>query len=300
MRSYVEFALFVAAVATVILIVSEFFRSRLRVRREAEMVASLAGDVPEEPTTIDMGRLDRRLRAAGLPGPSEAYLFTASLIAAAVSFVLLGLLPALPVVAALGLALTLYAEWTAVAALARRRARRFEQQLVDAIDLMAGTLQAGGNLTQSLRSAGDASPQPLRGEFGEAFRRLALGMSIRRALAQMVESYDCEGVRLFSQTLTAKLEAGGELAPVLRALNETLRDRLRQQRQVRAQLAGARLTAVAVVILPYLLAPILQWMQPGWFTMLFASSFGTSLLFIAVMLQIIGLLWLWHILEKEF
>ena len=104
----------------------------------------------------------------------------------------------------------------------------------------------------------------------------------------------------FSQTIAAKVDAGGELSPVLRSLNETLRDRSRQQRQVRAQLAGARLTAIAVVILPYLLAPLLAWLQPGWFGMLFSSNLGSAMLFIAVMLQIVGLLWLWHILEREY
>ena len=205
----------------------------------------------------------------------------------------------MPLVAVVGFALAIYLEWSAVAGLARRRAFRFEQQLVDAIDLMAGILDAGGTLTQSLRSAGSASEQPLRGEFEEAFSRLGLGMSIQRALAQMVERYDGEGVRLFSQTLAAKLEVGGELSPLLRLVTETLRDRARLQRQLRAQLTGARLTAIAVVILPYVVAPLLAWLQPGWFGPLFSGTLGPALLLIAVMLQIIGVLWLWHILEME-
>jgi tight adherence protein B len=299
MRSNVELGILVVAFVAVAYLLADLARNRMRLQREGEMIDRLAGAEPDALAPVDVGRMDRRLRAAGLRGPAEAYLFAGSLVAAAVSVVLLGLLPAVPLVAAIGLVLALYAEWALVAALARRRANQFEQQLIDAIDLMAGTLNAGGNLTQSLRTAGDASKQPLKGEFSEAFRRLALGMSIRRALTRMVESYDCEGVRLFSQTLAAKLEAGGELSPVLRSLNETLRDRSRQQRQIQAQLAGARVTAVAVVALPYLLAPLLAWMQPGWFSMLFNSNIGTALLFIAVLLQIIGILWLWHILEKE-
>lgn len=300
MRNSVELGIMAAAFLAVIYVVADFALNRMRQRREGEMVDRLAGETPEPPPTVDIGRMDKRLRAAGLPGPAEAYLFTGSLVAAAASIVLLGLLPAVPLVAAVGLALTLYLEWTAVAGLARRRANRFEQQLIDAIDLMAGTLYAGGTLTQSLRTAGEVSKQPLNGEFEEVFRRLALGMPTRRALAPMVESYDSEGVRLFSQTIAAKVDAGGELSPVLRSLNETLRDRSRQQRQVRAQLAGARLTAIAVVILPYLLAPLLAWLQPGWFGMLFSSNLGSAMLFIAVMLQIVGLLWLWHILEREY
>ena len=299
MNDATELGLLLTALLVAAYLVADFVWSRMRQSREQEMVGQLAGDKVDPSPVVERGRMDRRLRAAGLPGPAEAYLFAGSLVAAGASVMLLGLLPAVPLVAVVGLALTLYVEWTLVAALARSRATRFEQQLIDAIDLMSATLSAGGNITQSLRQAGAASEQPLRGEFAEANSRLALGMTIERALAQMVERYDGEGVRLFSQTLAAKVQAGGELSPVLRSLNETLRDRLRQQRQVRAQLAGARVTAIAVVVLPYLLAPVLAWLQPGWFSLLFGTSFGAAMLFIAVMLQIVGILWLLHIVERE-
>ena len=299
MSNTIEVGVMLLALFAAAYLGSELVWHPVRQRREREMVERLAGDGADVQQPVEHGVMDRRLRAAGLPGPAEAYLFAGSLVAGGASLVLLALVPALPLIAVVGLALTLYLEWTAIAGLARRRATRFEQQLIDAIDVMAATLYAGGNLMQSLRSAAVASEQPLRGEFDEVGSRLTLGISIERALAQIVERYDGEGVRLFSQTLAAKIEAGGELAPVLRSLNETLRDRARQLRQVRAQLAGARLTAVAVVVLPYLLAPLLAWLQPGWLTVLFNNSLGSALLFLAVLLQVVGILWLWHILEKE-
>jgi tight adherence protein B len=278
----------------------DFALGRMRQRREREMVERLAGESSQEEVSAPQpGRLERRVRAAGLPGPPEAYLLAGSLIAGGVSLALLGLLPAVPLVAIVGLALTLYVEWAIVAAVARSRAARFERQLIDAIDLMTGTLAAGGSLTQSLRNAGLAAEQPLRGEFEETCNRLAMSMSIDRALARMVSRYDSEGSRLFALTIAAKFEVGGDLSTALRSLNETLRDRARQQGQVRAQLAGARLTAIGVVVLPYLVAPLLMWLQPGWFGNLFTSSLGSSLLFIAVMLQMIGILWIWGILARE-
>ena len=299
MGSTAEIGVLLTAVLVLAYAGADFARNRMRQRREGEMVERLAGEKTKASPSVEHGRLDRRLRAAGLPGPAEAYLFAGSVLAAGASLLLLALLPAVPLVAVVGFALAIYLEWSAVAGLARRRAFRFEQQLVDAIDLMAGILDAGGTLTQSLRSAGSASEQPLRGEFEEAFSRLGLGMSIQRALAQMVERYDGEGVRLFSQTLAAKLEVGGELSPLLRLVTETLRDRARLQRQLRAQLTGVRLTAIAVVMLPYLVAPLLAWLQPGWLGPLFSGTLGPALLLMAVMLQIIGVLWLWQILEME-
>ena len=79
----------------------------------------------------------------------------------------------------------------------------------------------------------------------------------------------------------------------------TLRDRWRQQRQVRAQLAGARMTALVVIVLPYIVAPVLAYLQPGWFQTLANLPLGPSILFFAVMIQLTGALWIWRILARE-
>ncbi len=300
MGNTVQLIVLAAAILVLLYFLVDYTRGRTRQQREADLLERLSGHEPAEAVPSEArNAMDRRLRAAGLPGPAEAYLFAGSLVAAAASLLMLVLLPAIPLIAVLVLVLVLYLEWTVVAGMARRRSTRFEEQLIGAIDIMVVTLDAGGNLTQALGNAGTASDPPLRGEFAEALNRLGLGMSIRRALTQMVERYDGEGVRLFSQTLAAKLEAGGELSPLLKSLNETLRDRSRNQRMIRAQLAGAQITAAAVVALPYLLAPLLLWLVPGWFNPLFGGNLGPALLFIAVMLQIVGILWLWHIFQKE-
>ena len=85
----------------------------------------------------------------------------------------------------------------------------------------------------------------------------------------------------------------------LKSLNETLRDRWRQQRQVQSQLAGARVSGLAIAALPYLFAPALIWLRPDWFRTLVEHPLGMPLLFAAVLLQLVGLLWLWRILSRE-
>jgi len=276
-----------------------FLQSRVRERREREHLDRLAGSPTPVPAPSEPGAVERRLRAAGLRGPAEAYVFGVSLLAVGASVLVLWLLPSLPFVALIAFAFALYLPWTAVTEWGKRRAQNFEKLLIEALDLMAGALYAGSNLSQSLRNAGSVAAQPVGGEFNEIDRRLTLGMPLPRALSRMVESYDGEGVRLFTQTLVAKNQAGGDLAPVLRSLNETLRDRWRQQRQVQAQLSGARISALGVAALPYIFAPVLVWLRPDWFQTLFANPLGVPLLLFAVTLQLIGLLWVWHILSRE-
>jgi tight adherence protein B len=299
MTDTVEIVLLVAAAVGAAALVVEFIRRRSRERQERELLEHLTeGDAPAA-VAPPPGRIERRLRAAGLAGPPEAYLFATSVLAAVVSLALLQFFPEFPIAALIGVAFACYLPWAAMAEWARRRARRFEQYLTESLDLMGGALYAGSNLTQALRTAGSASEPPVRREFDEVVRRVGLGMPLERAFDRMVTSYPCEGVRLFTQTLVAKQQAGGNLTPVLKSLNETLRDRWRQQRQIQSQLSGARLTGIVGVLLPYLLVPLLAWLEPGWFAVLLGHPLGPPLIFLAVMLQLLGVLWLWRILNRE-
>jgi len=299
MTDTVEVIVLVAALLVAALLVADFVRRRGRERSERELLEQLTDEQAQTVSSPPPGVIEKRLRAAGLSGPPEAYLFATSLLAAAVTLIVLRFFPEWPIAALIGVAFACYLPWAAIAEWARRRARKFEEYLTESLDLMSGALHAGGNLTQALRAAGAASEPPVRREFDEVVRRVGLGMPLDRAFDRMVTGYPCEGVKLFSQTLIAKQQAGGNLTPVLKSLNETLRDRWRQQRQVQAQLAGARLTGIAGVLLPYVLIPILLWLEPQWFVTLRHHPLGPPVVFLAVMLQLLGMLWLWRILNRE-
>lgn len=276
------------------------YRRILGRRRERQHLARLAGGGPQDPPGPADGLISRRLTAAGAAGPPEVYVLAAGVLAASVGLVTARLIPSVLPAGFMGMAVTLYLAWTVMNEWAGIRARRFEQRLIDAIDRMTGTLGAGGTFTQALSGAASASDGPVRLEFEEALRRLALGMSVDRAFGRMVERYRGEGVTLFTLTLAARQQTGGDIVPTLAALNGTLRDRWRQQRELRAQLGGARMTAIAGVLLPYALAAVLTWQQPHWLDALTTSPLGRPLIFLAVMLQMVGILWTWHILNRKF
>ena len=295
-----EFIVLILAIVAVAYLSFDLARDSLRERREREHLDRLVGSEPETPAAAEPGAIDRFLKSAGFRGPIEAYLFAVSVFAVVISLLVWSLMPGLPGLALVVFCMALYLPWTLTKEWGRIRSRRFERRLIEAIDLMAGALYAGGNLTHAFKSAGAAGEEPVRSEFSEVERRLTLGMPLPRAVGHMIEAHDGEGVRLFTQTLIAKNQAGGDLAPVLRTLNETLRDRFRQQRQLQSQLAGARISAIAVALLPYLLLPVLLWMKPDWLMTLRVHPLGMPLLTFAFLLQLIGILWVWRILSREF
>lgn len=259
------------------------------------------GRQPERPVASRprLGPIGRRLVRAGVGGPPEAHFFVVASFAVLVGLQVLDWLPEVPLASVIATVLVGYLPWAALGEAGRLRANRLEEHLANALRVAAGTAEAGASLTQALSSAAVVSPPLLRRELEQVLSRLTLGASPSDAMAPLQERFDSEGVRLVTLALAAKARVGGPLAPLLTAIADTLGDRLRHQRQVRAQLSGARYSAVAMMLLPYAAAPIVVWLQPGWFDALRTSTLGNLALFVAILAQAVGMLWIWRILSRE-
>lgn len=196
------------------------------------------------------------------------------------------------------IALVIFA-FSLIGDLAKWRARRFEAGLADVLDLLQAALQAGENPSDALRTAATVSKGPIKVEFDELSKRLELGMPIEKATARMLELYDSEGVRLFTQVLVAKWNAGGDLLTLIRSVNRIIRDRLRLRLKVSGQLAGARYALFFVALIPYLLIPVFLWKEPGWLNTLTQHPLGPSLLLAAILLQVVGFFWMRKVLRTD-
>jgi tight adherence protein B len=86
-------------------------------------------------------------------------------------------------------------------------------------------------------------------------------------------------------------EVGGELARVLENIAETIRGRMRLQRQVQTLTAEGRLSAYILIVLPMGLAAFLIWRDPSYFEP-FASPIGVFLVVLAIVLLLVGWLWM--------
>ncbi len=274
------------------------FVSNRRHKRQQEMA------VPE-PGTAETGAesepdddlLQRRLHAAGLHISSWTFIALIFAVALAASLFVLNLFVGLLLPAVITFILVAFILYNVVFETALRRALRFEQKLVDAIDLLIGALRSGENPAQAIAAAAEVAEPPVKDEFLEVANRLQLGLTIRRAQARLLERYDCEGVRLFTSALAAKWAAGGDLAPVLGVVNQIIRERLRYRLRLQSQLAGARIASVIVALSPYLLLMAFQWRNPEWIERLISHPAGPPLLFGAIGLQVLGFLWLRRLMK---
>ncbi len=299
MMVLLEILLWVIALAAIAVAGFDLYRRRRRERAEREHLARLGAEdaAPDYALPPPPGRLEKRLRAAGLPfGPPT---FVPIVVLSGILVFVLLRMWAGPLASLIAGVVAALALWTSVTSLGRWRGRRFEEKLVDAVDAMVSGLYAGENIEEALVSGAEYAEGGARTEMREISGRLGVGMSIRSAVRRMVERFDSEGVRLFTQTLIAKWDVGGDLAPVLQAVVRVMRDRLRMRLQLHAQMTGARFAAVILAIMPYLLLPVFLWRKPEWLDSLFGDPVGIQLFVIAVILQLVGFLWLRRLMRIE-
>jgi tight adherence protein B len=242
-------------------------------------------------------RIDRTIDAAGLrwrPGEvivaSVLLAFTGFVLGAVAGRALLGLLIGL-----LGLAMpALYVRIKAV-----RRRRAFEQQLPEVLQMMSGALRAGYSIQQALAAVAEDGQPPASDEFRRTTAEVRLGATIDEALRQMAQRLGVVDFDWVVMAIEIQREVGGDLAEVLDAIAQTIRERERLRRHIKALTAEGRLSGWILGGLPFFMAGMLLLINPDYLATLFESGFGLVMIAGASVLMVIGAFWMRKIIRIE-
>ena len=205
--------------------------------------------------------------------------------------------------AAVGLGLPLLAlplVWLGVCALGwaelrRRKHQRLvciDQQLPDALDLMARALQAGHALSGALLIAAKESKQPIASELQAVFDEVNFGISVQVALPHLAERIASDNVRYFVVAALIQSETGGNLAEILKSTAFLIRERQKISGMVRVLSAEGRLSALILSALPFAIAGLLSWVNPGFMAKLWTDPLGLKLLYGSLFLALVGIVWM--------
>jgi len=106
-----------------------------------------------------------------------------------------------------------------------RRAERMQEQLAEAVSVIAAGLRAGLSLLQAISLAADDVGAPLGPSLRELGDRVSLGVPFPRSLDRWVNEVRIPEARLIGGVLRLQRRTGGDLPVVLDRLARTLRDR---------------------------------------------------------------------------
>lgn len=180
--------------------------------------------------------------------------------------------------------------------LAGMRMAAFEKQLPQALDSLAGTLQAGSALTQSIALIGREMPAPISVEFRRVLREMEVGVSLTDAMVNLVDRVNSTDVLFLGSAIAIQQRVGGDLAAVLREISHTIRERLRVRSETKVLTAQGNYSAKLITMLPvglfiYLWITnrpyISQLLDPGIGQMLLGAGIGGIIVGYAVMKKII-------------
>lgn len=168
------------------------------------------------------------------------------------------------------------------------RLRRFDAQLPDALMLLTASLRAGHSFSQAMQTVAAELPPPLAAEFAWASGEAALGVPLDLALSRMTERVPSPDLDLVVTAILIQLPLGGNLAEVLDAIADTIRERVRLAGEVRTLTAEGSLSAVVLIVLAPALALLLSLRSPAYFQPLLDNPTGHWLIGGAILGQIVG------------
>ena len=159
-------------------------------------------------------RIDRMVVQANLPYPVGVYLLSSAMFAvlgfAAASFATRWFLVRLAAGMVLGSIPILY-----VYIKKQKRINRFEEQLPEAMDMLARSLKAGHAFTGGLQMVGQEFPDPVGTEFSKTLDEINFGVAYEDALKNLSSRVDSDDLKLFVISVIIQRTSGGNLAEIL-------------------------------------------------------------------------------------
>jgi tight adherence protein B len=169
--------------------------------------------------------------------------------------------------------------------------RTMQNQLPDALYLLARSVRAGRSIDQGIQLVGDAGVQPLAREFSRMHRQLELGLSLSQTLQIAANRINLIDFNVFASVLSLHRGTGGNLPTILDRIAAATRDRNQFEGQYRAATVLGRYCSIFIVALACFIMFYLFFFQREWAMKFFDTRYGFTgiyLFCIAIGLEILG------------
>jgi len=234
-------------------------------------------------------RLDGLLLKAGIPATVTIFcLFSAALGGLGL---LIGyfFLPPPGSAALLGL-LFLFTPYVYLLAKERQFLRKFDEQLPQALDLLARAVRSGHAVASGFELIASEMEDPIKSEFRVTTDEINMGLSLKDAFENLCARVPSTDLRFFAIAILIQKETGGNIAEILDRIGRLIRERLQFKRQVRALTAEGRLSAWILILLPLVMLLYMYFVNYEYVSQLWTEKAGLYMLAIGFFLQFVGAL----------
>jgi len=171
----------------------------------------------------------------------------------------------------------------------KKRLKEFEQQLPDALAIIANALRSGYSFLQAMDVVSREMPTPISKEFGMVLRETRVNIPLDESLGNLVERVKSPDLDLVVTAVLIQRQVGGNLSEVLDKIGGTIKERIRLLGEIRTLTTQGRFSGWIVSLLPIGLAVLMQVVSPGYLTPMLTHPVGWLLMGVGVIMQGIGI-----------
>lgn len=181
----------------------------------------------------------------------------------------------------------------------RKRLDAFVQQLELSLRLISSGVRIGLGLRQALTIVIEEMPDPARYEYMRIVGQTNIGGSVYDALDGLAKRMPGNETLMMARAIRIQSQTGGDLSKILEHLANTIKDRRRIQRKIKALTAEGRASAAILSALPPFLAGFIALTEHSMGAALFFTVPGHVALVLVAVLEALGIYTLLKILKIE-
>jgi tight adherence protein B len=172
----------------------------------------------------------------------------------------------------------------------KRRIKKFNVQLVDALQAMANAFKAGLTFPQAIEHVAREAQPPLAQEFGLFVKEVKLGVPLEEALINMGRRVGSDDLELVVVATNIARQLGGNMAEMFETISNVIRERFRLEGKIDALTSQGKLQGWVVAAMPAILGMVLNYMRPDLMEPMMDHWFGYILVTLIAIMEVMGIL----------
>jgi tight adherence protein B len=172
----------------------------------------------------------------------------------------------------------------------KRRIKKFNVQLVDALQAMANAFKAGLTFPQAIEHVSREAQPPLSQEFGLFVKEVKLGVPLEEALVNMAKRVGSDDLELVVVSTNIARQLGGNMAEMFETISTVIRERFRLEGKIDALTSQGKLQGWIVAAMPAVLGMVLNSMRPDLMEPMMNHLFGYILVTLIAIMEVMGIL----------
>lgn len=173
------------------------------------------------------------------------------------------------------------------------------EEIPEALQAMKACFCVGYSLQQTLQQVTRETHGPLKEVFAQAHYIFESGGSVSESLVPLKADPSEVELVFLATALEVQHKTGSSMRQVLDVARESVVDEVKLKRSLRTQTAQAKLSAQIVTIMPFILIGLFSLMSEGFLDPFFESPLGVVMLFVALVMQVAGVLMVRRLLRIE-